>query len=116
MMDYYLKYLQSHWKDTIKGTSVVDFKRGQTLFYEGHYPNGVFVILSGELHFEKGNSCKSAEEHYSKIDQGKVVGLSQILSDTPSCCSCIAVTDCKTIFISKTLFDPILKKQAAKRS
>lgn len=89
---------------------VVDFKKGQTLFYEGHYPNGIFVILSGDLGFKKGDSCHSEEEHYLMVPQGKVVGLPQVVSDFPSCCSCFAATDCKTLFISKTLFETMARK------
>lgn len=41
--------LSSRWSDMIKESTLLDFKVGQVIFYEGHVPYGVFVFVSGKI-------------------------------------------------------------------
>lgn len=102
--------LPPDWEDSIARGQPVYFKRGQVLFYEGHIPYGVFVILSGRVSLLEGQTpCLREHSHLSP--QGPVYGLDAALEETPSCCTCLAEEDCRALFISKSLLQriPIIK-------
>lgn len=48
------------WEALIHESALLEFKGGQTLFYQGHLPYGVFVIASGhvDLIFENKDGKK----------------------------------------------------------
>ena len=99
-----LKHLKHHWADLIREGQALSFHEGQSLYYEGHSPYGLFVLLSGKTHFQSNGSCK--QEHGWKAPLGKVLGFESFFEDAPYCCSCIAENDCKVVFISKTQLLP----------
>ena len=110
MQEKTLASIRANLGELLKGGQKLTFRKGQVLFYEGHIPYGVFVIRSGSVNFEQGETpCK--DEHLWVSTQGKVVGLRQVLDGTPSCCTSLATEDCETTFISKTLLLPYLCEQ-----
>ncbi|MDX1386745.1 MAG: cyclic nucleotide-binding domain-containing protein, partial [bacterium] len=83
------------------------YKKGQILFYEGHIPYGVYLILSGKLSFStQDTSCP--EERPLKIDEGDLYGLEALIHNAPFCCTATAKTDCVVIFLPKTSLQQIL--------
>jgi CRP-like cAMP-binding protein len=90
------------WDASVSEGQPIDFKRGQVLFYEGHIPYGVFVILSGHVSLVEGHS-PCLHEHSRMSPQGLVFGLDAALEGIPSCCTCVADEDCRAVFVSKTL-------------
>lgn len=85
-----------------KNATPIFFKSGQTLFYEGHKPYGLFIIQEGRVIFEK-----SGKAHDESLET-KILGLQHLISNTPYCASCKAATPVKAIFVPKG----ILKKFA----
>ncbi|MFO1519835.1 MAG: cyclic nucleotide-binding domain-containing protein [bacterium] len=101
--------LEKGWKELCQNSQEIDFKKGQVLFYEGHQPYGVFVLQSGELEFSQGGRhCNN--EHYWSSHQGKAIGMKTFLKGSPYSCTCVALTDCRTLFITKTQLMPFLMK------
>lgn len=101
--------LSEHWGELLKASEEMAFSRGQVLFYEGHYPYGLFVLLEGEVSFTRNNiPCR--ESHFWKSPKGKVIGLEPFVEDIPSCCTSMAVQDSRVIFIPKSRLLPFLEK------
>lgn len=93
--------LKNKWNEICSQAQLLSFRKGQTLFYEGHAPYGVFVIKSGKVQYSQGgNAC--AQEHIWNSPQGEVIGLYHLFSNTPYCCTGNAASDCETLFVSKT--------------
>lgn len=44
-----LAQLGEKWREILNKSSVIVYKPDQHVFYAGHYPSGVFVVLSGKL-------------------------------------------------------------------
>ena len=83
------------------------FGEGQVLFYDGHYPYGLFVILEGEVGFAKeGVPCSG--DHFWESPRGRVIGLDSFVKGTSSCCTSRATRRCRVVFISKTQLLPFL--------
>ena len=65
----------------------VEFKKEQVLFYEGHLPCGVFVLLKGQT---------------SPPAKDKFLGLTELLADKPYSETVTATTDVCVALISKS--------------
>ncbi|MDO8519158.1 MAG: cyclic nucleotide-binding domain-containing protein [Deltaproteobacteria bacterium] len=80
------------------------FHKGQSIFYEGHNPYGIFVLSSGNVRFVSSQKCGT--DHVWQSPSGKVLGLKFFFEDRPYCCDCIAKGECEVVFISKTQLEP----------
>ncbi len=108
MKEIFLKNVAKNWSDLLEGGQLLQFSRGQVLFYEGHYPYGLFVVQKGKVRFTKdGRLCR--ENHVWKAPEGRVVGAEAFFEEMPYCCTCTS-QDCEAIFISKTQLLPYLNK------
>ena len=102
-----LSALQTHWKELIKEGQVTQFHEGQVLFYEGHMPYGLFILLKGNVTFTKDGS-PSPDDHRWSSPKGVIIGMEPFLNQSPYCCTGTAQQDCRAIFISKTLLAPLM--------
>lgn len=102
-----LSSIQEHWQQLRKESQELNFHKGQVLFYEGHYPYGIFIITDGEVQFTRAG-LKSPNKHRLPCSMGEVIGLDTFLQGIPYCCSCTAQEKCHVIFISKTQLLPFL--------
>lgn len=102
--------LRLHWEELLREGRKLFFRKGQTLFYEGHIPYGLFVLKSGQVDFT-GSCLSCTEEHGWASPNGEVLGMQTFLKKLPYCCTCTAKQDCQTIFISKTQLFPYLSKE-----
>ncbi len=100
--------LQKHWAEITDRGQALTFRQGQTLFYEGHDPCGVFVVCSGQVKLSSsGAPCR---RELWESPSGKVMGLFHLFSGSPFCCTGVAKTDCEVLFISKTQLMPFLSQ------
>lgn len=100
--------LNVEWENLLRHGQEMTLGKDQVLFYEGHYPYGLFVILEGEVVFTKeGISC--GENHFWQSPRGRVIGFDPLVEQTPSCCTSRATQDCRVVFISKTQLLPFFE-------
>ncbi|MBI2082130.1 MAG: cyclic nucleotide-binding domain-containing protein [Deltaproteobacteria bacterium] len=104
-----LSALKGQWGNLLKKGQPLIFHKGQVLVYEGHDPYGVFVIQSGDIQFTKGKSSCPAE-HFWHSPKGNVLGVEHFFDGSPFCCTCVATSDCRVVFISKTQLLPFATK------
>ena len=99
--------LERCWGDLLAVGQEMVFSKGQVLFYEGHYPYGLFVLLSGEISFTK-NGIQCRDHHLWQSPKGNVIGVESFTDDTPSCCTSTATDDCRVMFLPKSRIFPLL--------
>ncbi len=87
----------------------MSFRKGQTLFYEGHTPYGIYFLQGGKVAFKRGKRVCTGG-HLIDIRRGKLIELHSFFEDKPYCCTCRAVEDCHVIFVSKTQLLPLKEK------
>lgn len=100
MKDIFLSSIDSHWENLLREGKELYFQAGQVLFYEGHNPYGIFVLLTGDVHFSR--EVGTADDHRESFSKGVVLGLEAFLEEKPYCCTCTASRPTQVVFISKT--------------
>lgn len=90
--------------------SLIHFKKGQVLFYEGHLPCGFYLLKKGEVSlFHTCTNGPSKEDS----EQDRLLGLVHLLSNTPNCFTCRAEDNVQVIFFPKVLVLEFLGKKQA---
>ncbi len=94
----------TQWDELLKKAQSLHFHKDQTLFYEGHTPCGIYIHYSGSVQLSSlvNNNSK-------KIDASPaapyVMGLEAVSSDHFFSETCVALTDCKILFLPKILLE-----------
>lgn len=76
------------------------FKPGQTIFYAGNDPLGIFTIQSGLVKLEVTSSSGSTHT-VRLVGPGGALGYRSLFSGEPYHASAVAVEDCELCFLSK---------------
>lgn len=98
--------LSAHWKEMIKESALVEYKKGQVIFYEGHVPFGVFIFVSGKV------SLQTKSKDAAKAAPLNVpVGVDAFFDKTPYPYTAEAVTDVKAYFLGSS----IIRKHASSK-
>jgi CRP-like cAMP-binding protein len=79
------------------------FKPGQVIFYEGHLPYGLFILLDGTIEMINKKNCE-------KINAGAILGINSFLNSDFYSGTAKAVTSCKVNFLSKSTFHDLAQK------
>jgi CRP-like cAMP-binding protein len=76
------------------------FKKGQTLFVQGHLPHGLFCIKEGNVKLTR--SYKKNKESILQIaTKGEVLGYQNILTDEKFSCTATAMEKTEVCFLNK---------------
>lgn len=98
---------ESQWNEAIARGQPLTFHKNQVLFYEGHLPYGIFLVRSGKVALSSGGEICAAESW--SAPQGKIFGISHVVSGSPFCCTGVAAEDCEVVFISKSRLVALLE-------
>ncbi len=77
------------------------FKKGQTIFYKGHIPYGLFILLNGEVEIQYDN------KKYQRVSGNVILGLSAFLKKTPNLTTIKAISNCNTLFLSNSVYNEL---------
>jgi len=93
-----------------KARNVSSYRAGQTIFYEGGQPLGLYIIRKGLVKLE--NLSVGGESHILRLmGPGQVLGYRALFAEEPYRANAIAVEDVEICFIPKNvLFDEIVKE------
>lgn len=90
----------------------VTYKKGQTLFYEGTRPLGLFCVNSGKIKVSRISS--QGKEYILKISSpGDFLGYRALLSEEHYAASATVIEDAQVCFIPKADFFKTLQKNPA---
>jgi CRP/FNR family transcriptional regulator, polysaccharide utilization system transcription regulator len=88
------------------------YKKGQTIFTEGHYPQGLFCINAGKVKVSQlGEYGK--EQIVRLAREGDILGYRALLSGDKYSCSGIALDDSDVCFIPKEVVFKIINNEAS---
>ncbi len=85
------------------------FKKGQVIYYEGNYPQGLFCIFQGKIKISTIGR-KGKEQIVKFKGRGEVLGYRALLNDEPYNATATAISDCQVCHISKNAFLDTLEK------
>ena len=94
--------------DLVKIASNHFFKPGQVIFYEGHQPYGLFILVDGTVQFE------SNQKQPKKINGSAILGINSFMNFKAYNGTVKAVTPCKVSFISKTAYQKLVSETCQK--
>lgn len=79
------------------------YSAGRTLFREGDYPRGVYIVYNGKVDLIFSGK-KGSTKALQVAEDGQILGLSCVVSHRCHDCSATAKTDCELGFISRETF------------
>ncbi len=85
------------------------FRKGQVIYYEGNYPQGLFCIYRGKIKISTIGR-KGKEQIVKFKGRGEVLGYRALLNDEPYNATATAISDCEVCHISKNAFLDTLEK------
>ncbi len=86
----------------------VKFKAGQTIFYEGNVPIGLYVIQNGLVKLQATSSDGSTNT-LRLLNAGQALGYRSLFADETYRASAICVEDCTLCFLPKNVLSEIVK-------
>lgn len=92
-------FLKSYLPQLYPKGEEVSFSKGQTLFYEGHFPFGCFWLLRGNVSFISSRNRKRGAECL----EDPLLGFFHLLLDVPYCTDCIAEKETRVVFFPKSI-------------
>lgn len=88
------------------------YKKGQTVFTQGHYPHGVFCVKHGKIKVYKiGDEGKEQIVRFGK--DGDILGYRALLSGDSYSCSADVLEDSHICFVPKAAFLEMLGKSGS---
>ena len=89
------------WDNLWQAATMMEFKKDQVLFYRGHLPYGVYVLVSGgvKLCYETPTGAQ-ALSHFAEFVP---YGLDLIAMDVEYPCTAMAESDAKLLFLPKSM-------------
>lgn len=103
---------ESHLCQLSSDKSFVFYKKGQTLFYEGTRPMGLFCINEGAVKVYKSTS-NGKEQIIRLTKAGDFLGYRALLGDEHYAASATILEDAKICFIPKETFMNLLSKDSS---
>jgi CRP-like cAMP-binding protein len=85
------------------------YRKGQVIYYEGNYPQGLFCIYKGKIKISTIGR-KGKEQIVKFKGHGEVLGYRALLNDEPYNATATAISDCEVCHISKNTFLNTLEK------
>jgi len=102
------------WDKLVQESTLLGFKKDQTLFYQGHLPYGVFIIASGKVDFISEDNDGQKEVIGAPLNTP--IGIDLHYDNYPYPFTAIARGPVVAFFIHKSSLNKILKPDSGKSS
>ena len=93
-----------------KGCNI--YKKGQTIFSEGFFPQGLFCVNSGKIKLSQSGD-NGREQIIRLIKDGDILGYRALLSGEKYSASAVALEDCNVCLIPKDIFFRVIESEAS---
>ena len=80
------------------------FRPNQVIFYKGHFPYGIFILLKGEIKLEY------SEKVSENVKECSILGINSLLNNTEYLYTVKTVSTCKVCFLSTNIYKDLLLK------
>lgn len=101
--------VQDAHEDIVRLRTEVKFKSGQTIFYQGNEPLGLFVLQNGLVKLE-ANTLEGSSNTLRLLGPGQALGYRSMFAGEAYQASAICVEDCTLCFLPKNLLLPLVQK------
>lgn len=91
---------------------ITHYRRDQVVFYRGHLPMGLHIILEGSVTLQAEGS-QGPDDATTTVGAGWVLGLHELISGEPYPVSAVAREECRVAFIDKTAFERAIAAEGA---
>lgn len=91
---------------------IISYERDQVIFYKGHRPMGLHIILEGSVAFQ-GAGPQEPVDTKAPVGPGWILGLHGLMAGQPHPASAIAREECRIAFVDKTAFERALATEGA---
>ena len=98
------KRVEKYLGGLIQAEQQLEYKAGQTIFYEGHQPYGIYIVRKGRVRFFHGPEGRE-EKLIQVVGPGHMFCEEPFLKNTPYGFSAKAETDVSLSFFSRLVFD-----------
>lgn len=88
------------WKSLWQGAVSMEFKKGQVLFYRGHLPYGVFLLVSGKAKLLYENA--SGQKTTARFPESVPFGFDFIAMGSAYPCTAVTESDVSVLFLPKS--------------
>ena len=95
-----LKEVENHLEELLAKSGEMHYKKGQVIFYEGHYGYGFFVLREGDIALSRVTIQGGIED--LTAPSKKIFGLFHLVTNTPHCATAHAVTNSIVSFVPKS--------------
>lgn len=84
-------------------TQTISFAAGDTIYKEGDFPEGLFIISSGEVELTRDNKKLLSLKEY------QFIGFMGVIQNSPYYATAKAIQPCEMLYLDKVTFDRILE-------
>lgn len=99
-----------HWARRQSG--ITSYERDQVIFYGGHRPRGLHIILEGSVALQGGGPQEPSDTAVP-VGPGWILGLHGLMAGRPYPVSAVAREECRIAFIDKTAFERAIATEGA---
>lgn len=92
--------LKKYLADLVQVEERMNYKAGQTIFYEGHYPYGVYVLRTGRIRLFTKKDIEG-EKLLKIVEPAQILGEEAFVENKPFDYSAKAETDVSISFFSR---------------
>lgn len=92
--------VEKSWMDFLSAGQIIRFKKDQVVFYQGHNPCGVYILLSGSVFLvDQELNCPNP----IPLPLYQTIGIDLILCNQPYALTAVCQSDAVTLFLSKSI-------------
>lgn len=97
----------TYWESTLHKSTPVILNQGQALFYQGHYPCGVYVVTSGIVELWRDGA--PAETPASTVKHNHPIGMDLLAEEKPYPYTAVVSQNMSGFFISKSRLSHLIR-------
>lgn len=82
-----------------------NYRKGQTFFYKGHVPYGLFVLISGEVEIKYG------KDRVERVESPAFLGISAFMKKSFYAGTAKALSNCEIYFLSFSVYKNLIAEK-----
>lgn len=102
--------VEKSWMDFLSAGQIIRFKKDQVIFYQGHNPCGVYILLSGSVFLvDQELTCPDP----IPLPLYQTIGIDLILCNQPYALTAVCQSDAITLFLSKNILQDAFNSEGS---
>jgi CRP/FNR family transcriptional regulator len=102
----------SQIEEILQATTCSSYKKGQTIFNDGNFPQGTYYVSKGVLKLVRTNN-EGKEQILRFAKAGDFIGYRALIAEEPFVATAICIEESIACFIPKSVFNKVLEENHA---